>query len=235
MMNSTNDNNDEFSANPFRSGDVFYDASDAQQASSSLFGQQQQQSLNNPFQTQPSMMTEPTFLPPSGIMNNMNNNMMNAPPPPQQQPSSLQQQPAGLMSPPPPQQQEQPTTWWGNLIMCLSLDSYKMYFDIDADDIVSRIRGVFLHFFKPEHFRNNVVGATKTEALKGPDLYGPFWITMTMIFFLGVSHDSSCNNTTKRIASLTHLSVLLLHTGDGQFLRLCPSHHRRPQDNRCNR
>jgi hypothetical protein len=234
MMNSTNDNNDEFSANPFRSGDVFYDASDAQQASSSLFGQQQQQSLNNPFQTQPSMMTEPTFLPPSGTMNNMNNNMMNAPPPPQQQPSSLQQQPAGLMSPP-PQQQEQPTTWWGNLIMCLSLDSYKMYFDIDADDIVSRIRGVFLHFFKPEHFRNNVVGATKTEALKGPDLYGPFWITMTMIFFLGVSHDSSCNNTTKRIASLTHLSVLLLHTGDGQFLRLCPSHHRRPQDNRCNR
>jgi hypothetical protein len=234
MMNSTNDNNDEFSANPFRSGDVFYDASDAQQASSSLFGQQQQQSLNNPFQTQPSMMTEPTFLPPSGTMNNMNNNMMNAPPPPQQQPSSLQQQPAGLMSPP-PQQQEQPTTWWGNLIMCLSLDSYKMYFDIDADDIVSRIRGVFLHFFKPEHFRNNVVGATKTEALKGPDLYGPFWITMTMIFFLGVSHDSSCNNTTKRIASLTHLSVLLLHTGDGQFLRLCPSHHRRPQDHRCNR
>lgn len=71
--------------------------------------------------------------------------------------------------------------------MCLNLDTYKMYFDIDADDVVSRIRAVFLHFYKPEHFRNNVVGPIKTGDLKGPDLYGPFWITMTLIFILGVS------------------------------------------------
>lgn len=72
-------------------------------------------------------------------------------------------------------------------MMCLSLDSYKAYFDIDADDIVSRIRGVLLHFHKPEHFRNNVVGPMKTADLKGPDLYGPFWITMTLIFFIGAT------------------------------------------------
>ena len=71
---------------------------------------------------------------------------------------------------------------------CLTLDSYKVYFDIDADDIVKRIRGAFLHFYKPEHFRNNVMGATKTAELKGPDLYGPFWITMSLIFFIGVSN-----------------------------------------------
>eukprot|EP00536_Pseudo-nitzschia_multiseries_P016015 jgi/Psemu1/247244/estExt_Genewise1.C_10000017 len=70
---------------------------------------------------------------------------------------------------------------------CLTFDSYKQYFDIDADDIVTRVRGVFLHFYKPEHFRNNVMGPMKTNELKGPDLYGPFWITMTLIFFIGVT------------------------------------------------
>ena len=70
---------------------------------------------------------------------------------------------------------------------CLTMDSYKIYFDIDADDIVRRMRGVFYTFYKPEHFRNNIMGSTKTNELKGPDLYGPFWITMTLIFFIGVS------------------------------------------------
>lgn len=70
---------------------------------------------------------------------------------------------------------------------CLTMDSYKIYFDIDADDIVRRMRGVFYTFYKPEHFRNNIMGSTKTNELKGPDLYGPFWITMTLIFFIGVT------------------------------------------------
>jgi len=107
--------------------------------------------------------------------------------------------PAGLMAPqaqPQVQQQQQqqqqpartgPLSWWGSCMACLTLDSYKVYFDIDADDIVKRIRGAFLHFYKPEHFRNNVMGATKTAELKGPDLYGPFWITMSLIFFIGVT------------------------------------------------
>jgi hypothetical protein len=108
--------------------------------------------------------------------------------------------PAGLMAPLPQQQQQQPgmmavqpaameapTSWWGKFVMCLTIDAYKGYFDIDADDIVKRIRGVFLHFYKPEYFRNNVMGPMKTNELKGPDLYGPFWITMSLIFFIGVS------------------------------------------------
>ena len=70
---------------------------------------------------------------------------------------------------------------------CLTLDSYRAYFDIDADDIILRMKSVFMDFYKPEHFRNNVLGATTSDGMKGPDLYGPFWITMTLIFFIGVS------------------------------------------------
>lgn len=106
--------------------------------------------------------------------------------------------PAGLMSPmndtpvgglPPQQhpQQQAPTSLWASCMICLSFESYKAYFDIDADDIVKRVRGVFLNFYKPDHFRNNVMGPMKSNELKGPDLYGPFWITMTLIFFIGVT------------------------------------------------
>jgi len=113
----------------------------------------------------------------------------------QQLPPVNPNMPAGLMAPLPQQQQppqdmaaqEAPTSWWGKCMMCFTVDAYKVYFDIDADDIVKRIRGVFLHFYKPEYFRNNVMGAMKTDELKGPDLYGPFWITMTLIFFIGVT------------------------------------------------
>lgn len=70
--------------------------------------------------------------------------------------------------------------------MCLNLETYKVYFDIDVEDIVTRVKAVMLDFYKPEHFRNNVLGTQKTDTLKGPDLYGPFWITMTLIFFVGV-------------------------------------------------
>ena len=73
-------------------------------------------------------------------------------------------------------------------MMCLTLDAYRAYFDIDADDIVTRMKSAAMDFYKPEHFRNNVVGAQKANDLKGPDLYGPFWITMTLIFFIGVSN-----------------------------------------------
>ena len=75
---------------------------------------------------------------------------------PSQQPSGLmspQQTPRQMQQVQQQQQQEQPRSWWGNLMMCSSLDTYKMYFDIDADDIVARVRGVFINFYKPEYFR----------------------------------------------------------------------------------
>jgi hypothetical protein len=190
MMNSTTD---DFGDNPFRSSgggneDLFYDANlqanplggnqqqlppPQQQQQPISFQQQppmqQQQQQSDPFAPQPEMTSN--FPPPSGPMK--------AQMPPQQQ------QPQGQMQQPPI-----PTSRWGNCMACLTLDSYRAYFDIDAEDIFTRIKAVPLHFYKPEYFRNNVLGAQKTDTLKGPDLYGPFWITMTLIFFIGVSASS---------------------------------------------
>jgi hypothetical protein len=181
MMNSTN-NDDPFGDNPFRSpndgGDVFFDSAPApaqeqpvQQFQQQPQFQQQQQQFPPPqqsFQPQPEMFAQPpaqsNFPPPSGAMDMMA---------PQQQ--------AGQ-----PQMQAVSRSYWGNCMAFLTLDSYRAYFDIDADDIVNRMRSVMLDFYKPEHFRNNVLGASSTDG-KGPDLYGPFWITMTLIFFIGVS------------------------------------------------
>mmetsp|Transcript_59230 Transcript_59230/g.68141 ORF Transcript_59230/g.68141 Transcript_59230/m.68141 type:complete len:358 (+) Transcript_59230:153-1226(+) len=177
MMNSMNDGNEEFGANPFRSDDggyvdVFAPDPSQQQMQQPPVQQQQQ------FQQQPPPIQQQQFQPQQQ----------------QQFPPVNPNMPAGLMAPLPQQQQQPdmaaqqaPTSWWGKCMMCFTVDAYKVYFDIDADDIVKRIRGVFLHFYKPEYFRNNVMGAMKTDELKGPDLYGPFWITMTLIFFIGVT------------------------------------------------
>jgi hypothetical protein len=183
MMNSTAD---DFGDNPFRSGgggaeDLFFDAN-AGGNQQQMPPQQQQQQQSMSFQQQPAMQQPPqsdpfapqpqmtsNFPPPSGAM------QAQLPPQQQQQQGQMQQPPA-------------PTSRWGNCMAFLTLDSYRAYFDIDAEDIFTRTKAVMLHFYKPEYFRNNVIGAQKTDTLKGPDLYGPFWITMTLIFFIGVSN-----------------------------------------------
>lgn len=173
MMNSSS-NDDEFGENPFRShaagGNDFF--SDSPAPSSQTFQnppasqyppmqQQQFQPQADAFTPSPS-----TFSPPSGPMDNMA--------PQQHQQSQLQQPPRGC---------------WGTFTMLLDLNTYKRYFDLDADDIIFRVKAVFLDFYKPEHFRNNVIGSQQTNGLKGPDLYGPYWITMTLIFLVGVSYE----------------------------------------------
>lgn len=182
MMNSTVD---EFGENPFRSsgggsGDLFFDdPPPTTTAGGNSFGGnfQPQQQLQQPmsFQQQPMSPASDPFAPQP--------QMSNFPPPsgPMQQMSPPRQE---NMQP----QQAAPTTYWGNCMACLTLDSYKTYFDIDAEDIVTRVKAVVMDFYKPEHFRNNVLGVQKTDASKGPDLYGPFWITMTLIFLIGVSN-----------------------------------------------
>ena len=191
MMNSMA-NDDGFEDNPFRSGggssDVFFDASSASptqpQPQQQQFQQQQQPQFQqqvgggDPFAPQPASV-QPNFAAPpplpSGPMDNMAPQQQLRP---QQQ--AQQQQPGAM-------QALQPRSWWGNCMACVTLDSYRAYFDIDADDIVNRMKGAVLHFYKPEYFRNNVVGVDKSNGMKGPDLYGPFWLTMTLIFFIGVS------------------------------------------------
>mmetsp|Transcript_6625 Transcript_6625/g.17988 ORF Transcript_6625/g.17988 Transcript_6625/m.17988 type:complete len:299 (-) Transcript_6625:520-1416(-) len=87
----------------------------------------------------------------------------------------------------PPQAPSGPFSWCGNLMTAFSIDTYRAYFDIDADDIVMRMKSALVDFYKPQYFRAEVVGVARTDTLKGPDLYGPFWITMTLIFLLGVT------------------------------------------------
>ena len=41
--------------------------------------------------------------------------------------------------------------------------------------------------YLPDKFRVQVIGVERNATTKGPDLYGPLWITMTLVFFLAVS------------------------------------------------
>ena len=182
MNSSAND--DEFADNPFRSGgDDFFDTQPQQTAPPPQQQQQQQQFTN--VQQPPQQQFQPQ---PDQFQNNF--------PPPQQQArqpvNNMNMAGGGLSGPMDSNNQglnqpQAPTSRLGACMMCLSLDSYRAYFDIDAEDIVIRIKSAVLDCYKPEHFRNNVVGVNKTDSLKGPDLYGPFWITMTLIFFVAVS------------------------------------------------
>jgi hypothetical protein len=191
MMNSTNDA-DGFSDNPFRSGDGNSNNNNGgedlfatpnappqqfqqppppqqQQQQQQQFQPQQQQPPPQPNQFQQQQQQQQQFQPQpmAGPMDS----------------GGLQTQQQRQMSNVPP---EQPRSWWGSCLMCLSLDTYRAYFDIDADDILLRMKSAIFDCYKPEHFRNNVVGTTKTDSIKGPDLYGPFWIAMTLVFFVAV-------------------------------------------------
>lgn len=172
-MNSSVD--DDFPPNPFKSGDGNDPFNPTPQPQQQQFQQQPQQPQ---FQQQPQfagqMQQQPQF---------QNNNNYN-----QQQ----QQQMGGAMDPSTPQ--STPTSYWGMCMACLRLETYQKYFDVDTDDIKKRMMAAMTHFHQPQYFRDQVVGmeqgmnqAPANTEMKGPDLYGPFWITMTLIFFVAVS------------------------------------------------
>lgn len=80
-------------------------------------------------------------------------------------------------------------------LSCFRLDGYMPYFDFDTIHIYARIKASLTQFHLPDQFRTNVVGeaptttpntttTTTSSDLKGPDLYGPLWITLTLVFVL---------------------------------------------------
>lgn len=115
------------------------------------------------------------------------------------------------------QQQQQPqqaptsrsAAVWQACRGCCSMASYKQYFDVETVDISTRLKGVWTEFYKPEAFRNEVLGVMRTETTKGPDLYGPFWVTMTLVFFLAVTSNLAAylhsNNLQEYEYDITHL------------------------------
>ena len=80
-----------------------------------------------------------------------------------------------------------PLSWITSCLACCTVHTYKSYFDLDTEDVKTRIKAAVTSFYKADFFRNEVLGVgERTDTLKGPDLYGPFWITMTLIFIVAV-------------------------------------------------
>ncbi|GMH49652.1 hypothetical protein TrVE_jg5209 [Triparma verrucosa] len=73
-----------------------------------------------------------------------------------------------------------------SLCWCFDLRSYQPYFDINTSDIKHRVLSS-LHVWKRsattqdvDYFLSDVLG-------DNPDAYGPFWITMTLVFVVSVT------------------------------------------------
>ena len=154
------------------------------------------------FQPSSSGMAESQFIG-SGPMDAGASGLAQPPPPPQQQqqynaqpPPPQQQhyaQPAPATAPPPQPQMGSaplapgmPAGLLGTVQSCLRLDTYRAYFDVDTADVADRVVGSVRLCNRPDGFRNDLMGPNSPRG-KGPDLYGPFWITATMVFFLAVS------------------------------------------------
>ena len=86
---------------------------------------------------------------------------------------------------------------WNTITSCCRLESYATYFNMDTSDILARLRSSLLKFWQPDQFRTAVVGDVPDDPsvgpvhLKGPDLYGPTWLAMTLIFLIAVTSNMS--------------------------------------------
>ena len=89
---------------------------------------------------------------------------------------------------------------------CFRMTTYAAYFDVDTIDVRDRLRGSVVLFYLPDKFRSEVVGPCRTESLKGPDLYGPLWITMTLVFFVAVRDQGDF------VAALVDMDMFGTHT-----------------------
>ena len=76
---------------------------------------------------------------------------------------------------------------WNSWVACCRVDAYQKYFDVDTVDVSERLKASLFKFHQPDQFRSSVVGDFPTETLKGPDLYGPVWIVMTLVFVLAAT------------------------------------------------
>lgn len=201
MMGSSFDD-DEFAPNPFRTSNSF-DASGNEQPQQQSYGQNNTQMMqgnmrNQPqfqqFQQQPTMPNPGQYL--SGQMDQgatQNSNYGAT--------REIPSTPFSIFS-------------WRGLVACMRLDAYQKYFDVDTVDVVDRLKASLFKFYEPDLFRTVVLGDTtifpnnvdpnapydptaptmpSPTALpgKGPDLYGPLWISMTLIFILGMTSNLS--------------------------------------------
>ena len=76
---------------------------------------------------------------------------------------------------------------WRSCVSCFNLESYAQYFDVESVDVTERLKASVFKFWLRDQFRTAVVGDSKTEEMKGPDLYGPVWVSLTLVFVLAVT------------------------------------------------
>jgi hypothetical protein len=93
---------------------------------------------------------------------------------------------------------------WGSCMNCLRLDSYTQYFDVDTADVSARLKAALTTFWKPDQFRTAVLGEAGNDNFKGPDLYGPLWVCMTLIFMIAVTSNLSAYMHHQIKSSHTH-------------------------------
>lgn len=63
---------------------------------------------------------------------------------------------------------------------CFSFDFYSRYFDVDTDDVTSRLLWSV--------FPGGKTGAfLRSKIRPNPDLYGPFWVCVTLVFSVAIS------------------------------------------------
>jgi hypothetical protein len=170
---------DDFPPNPFRSDGGMSGFAQPQQQQQ----QQQQQSTMMHQQPQFGGQLEPQVV--------------------QQQPQFQQAygQPGMVGSMDPTTPTSTPSSWWHLCMACVRLDTYKRYFDVDTLDVQKRMVAAITHFHQPQYFRDQVIGpenpnlgiqASTIPDLKGPDLYGPVWITFVLILLVAVRVCSHC-------------------------------------------
>lgn len=78
-------------------------------------------------------------------------------------------------------------SWYNRFISCFQISSLASHFDVDTIDVKERIEGSILHCNKPFYFRQTILHRDG----RAPDLYGPVWICMTLVFLLAVTSNTS--------------------------------------------
>lgn len=220
MMDSTAGDDGDFPPNPFRSGG----ATQQQQAQPSLLPPTQEQEQQDFFSTPTPVMDPLSTTTPSpmdmnnnmqgSMNNNMNNNGMMQGNMKTMNKAAPREQQSSMQAPP-------PRSWWQSCKACCNMNTYAQYFDIDTIDIKTRILGSITHFYQPDYFRTNVVGSERTDSLKGPDLYGPFWVTMTLVFLVAVRNENVLLLYSSMNASFSHY-VFLSHSFIHRLLPILP-------------
>ncbi|KAM7346852.1 protein YIPF1 [Cochliomyia hominivorax] len=74
----------------------------------------------------------------------------------------------------------EPATAGSNKVSFLTLEYYQQFFNVDTLMVLERIANSMIPKRAPANYLKSVIG-------QNPDLYGPFWITTTLIFSIAIS------------------------------------------------